>query len=98
MELFHIAPIRLERGSIIQPGNWGRIVKAHGWNHPAAFREAILENVRTSRIPEKPSRLECVFCFKEVQDANLFLSQNLDGFRFSILYRVRVADTVCHHE
>jgi len=57
---YHCAPIALSAGSIIQPGNWGRIIRQYlssdGGTFAVGFRERILEDIRAMHYPEKPSR------------------------------------------
>ena len=65
---FHCAPIGLSVGSIIQPGNWGRVIRLSEYQAAPNtglptfhFREALLEISRQAHAPKKPSRLNCVF-------------------------------------
>ena len=60
---FHLSGGLLGEGSVILPGNWGRILRAYGWQHPQAAKEMILEAARLRIAPGKPSRLECCFAF-----------------------------------
>jgi hypothetical protein len=63
---FHSSPVLLSPGSIILPGNYGRIIRLIGPQHPLHARETVLENVRVQHFPEKPSRLEsCFACTSE---------------------------------
>lgn len=91
MLLFHLAPLRLAAGSIILPGNYGRMVGIFGWEHPNSHREAILEAVRAQHFPGLPSRLRSVFCVASREDAAIFQAEN-DGFRYHVLHRVRAAE------
>lgn len=61
--LFHIAPLPLAPGSIILPGNWGRIIRHAGHAHTLARRETELEKHRAAEWPEKPTRWEATFAF-----------------------------------
>lgn len=58
---FHLAPLKLEIGSIILPGNWGRIVRLCGTGHARWNNELVLENRRVALDPALPSRLDCCF-------------------------------------
>ena len=91
MDLFHLSGGCLGAGSIVEPGNWGRVLRAHGWNHAQAFREMALESARVSRFSHCPSRLESGFAFVRLDDARAF-QQTVNGFRTHILYRVRLTD------
>ena len=55
----------LAPGSVVNPGNWGRIIRKYrtdGFGSPwILFREEIFEHVRQSQFPTKPSRLEGIF-------------------------------------
>lgn len=58
-------------GSVILPGNWGRIVRGYrsGFGDPSiAFRERALEDIRLTEFPLKPSRLDCVFTIENLDD------------------------------
>ena len=91
MDLFHLAQQRLGRGSVILPGNYGRLLARLGWPHAASHREAILEAVRAEHYAQLPSRLRCVFCFARRGDAAVFQAED-DGFKHHVLHRVRPSD------
>lgn len=69
MTLFHVAPIPLGVGSVIEPGNFGRIIQYHPAGSFLAHREAIYELVRTNEFPDKPSRLSCIFLLPTEEEA-----------------------------
>lgn len=54
---FHIAPMLLGAGSVILPGNWGRVLKLYTNANDVFYREHILETIRANEYPDKPSRL-----------------------------------------
>lgn len=58
--LYHVSPILLGVGSIIEKGNWGRIIKKYTDKNANSvlFREIILEMIRSEHYPDKPSRLD----------------------------------------
>lgn len=61
---FHAAPVLLSPNSVIEPGNWGRFMRAYepeGQNLVRMYREMALEGFRRALCPEKPSRLACLF-------------------------------------
>lgn len=63
---FHACPLILEVGSIIKPGNWGRIIKTYQSDRAPwhlAVRELCYENVRLEQHSEKPSRFSSIFLF-----------------------------------
>jgi hypothetical protein len=57
MPLYHCSPAWLEPGSVIRPGNYGRVLKLNGPKHNHWLREEMLEFVRKHAFPDKPSRL-----------------------------------------
>lgn len=61
MPLFHAAWVWLEPGSVIRPGNYGRIIQITGSTHPHWTRETVLEKVHREEFPNKPSRLLSAF-------------------------------------
>jgi hypothetical protein len=87
MDFYHLSGAQLAVGSIIEPGNWGRIIRATQWTHNQAVREMVLEAARLARFATMPSRLDCNFGFISLDEANVFRSQ-IHGFGMHILYRV----------
>jgi hypothetical protein len=85
---FHCAAVPLGRGSVICPGNWGRIIRLYGPNDGTfriAFREWVMENVRVTEYPQKPSRLHSSFVLLNLEEAKFFR----DSFQqYSIIYEV----------
>lgn len=92
MQLFHWCPAKLASGSIIEPGNFGRIVDLYGYKHPHYLRELALEQARQNVAGEAPSRLNCIFCFLTEQDARAFRFREHQGFATSHLYQVEAID------
>jgi hypothetical protein len=78
MPLFHLAPLRLAAGSVIEPGNWGRILKRYqnphaqqqtmgnGW---LMARELVYEIARLNFAPEAPSRFQSCFAVESLEAA-----------------------------
>jgi hypothetical protein len=83
MPFFHCNSTPLANGSIIQSGNWGRIILAVGWGHNQAFREAVFEHVRVIDFPTRPSRLNCSFFFDSEAEAIGYL--RADGARSMLM-------------
>jgi hypothetical protein len=71
--LFHSSPTLLGAGSVIMPGNYGRIIRATGKAHPYWERERVLEEVRKQRYSKKPSRLTSTFCCTSLDTARFYL-------------------------
>lgn len=78
---FHFAPLRLRAGSIIEPGNWGRLLHFHPVVQTSTgkagiemllARELAFEMVRAQRFGEKPSRLSCCFVLPTIEDVHKY--------------------------
>jgi Protein of unknown function (DUF2441) len=88
------APVELSVGSIIQPGNWGRIINLYeaqpGAGLPTnVFREALMEFARQIHNPTKPSRLACVFACPTLQGAIEFRNKHQ---KTNLIYEVKPLD------
>lgn len=88
---FHLSGAMLAPGSIIQPGNWGRLIRAYGWQHNHSLRETALEQARLATAPHLPSRLDSAFVIPTLEEAQRFRS-TIQGFQQHILYRVTLLD------
>jgi hypothetical protein len=85
---FHIAYGHLGEGSIIQPGNWGRIIRRYPVQQstqPLMARELIFELVRVNEFSNKPSRLAAAFVFEKQEDALTFLHKER---KYDVLHEV----------
>lgn len=87
LTFFHLAPIPLSIGSQILPGNWGRIKRMEKNGSDKLFREYVIERVRERSFPSKPSRMNCVFAFVDIQEAVRFRAAN-GAFEYSLIYRI----------
>ncbi|MGY4284912.1 hypothetical protein ACVWXO_004132 [Bradyrhizobium sp. LM2.7] len=92
---FHLSGIMLRPGSIIEPGNFGRITRAIGVNHTHWHREQALEAARLRNHPHKPSRLAAAFASIDEREALSFRAR-IPGFAFHMLYRVSLVDPEAH--
>jgi hypothetical protein len=88
---FHLSGAMLAPGSIIMPGNWGRMIRAIGWQHSLAMREMALENAWVMSYPNRPSRLDASFVLPTLDEARNF-KQRIGGFANHLLYRVTLCD------
>lgn len=90
----------LASGSVVEPGNWGRIfnIEQQG-NFLSADRlipplkviiETTFEGIRKESFPLMVSRLEGVFLFDNLDSAKVYLSVNKKYF--DILYQVEVTN------
>ncbi|HHS8321899.1 TPA: hypothetical protein ACTUO9_002016 [Legionella anisa] len=86
---YHVAQLLLEPGSIILPGNFGRIINLMGINHTLYSREMLLEYVRVKDFNDKPSRLSSCFVLSNIEDAKFYLQYNAPT---SVIYEVTVID------
>lgn len=89
MPYYHLSGGRLGAGSIIQPGNFGRLIRLHGWNHNLAVREMALEAARLASFENLPSRFDSCFGFASLAEAQAFQAQ-INGFQTHLLYRVSI--------
>jgi hypothetical protein len=91
MDFFHLSGALLATGSVVAPGNWGRVIRAAQWTHTQAIREMALEAARIARFPGCPSRLDSAFMFPTRAEADSFRAAN-GAFGFHLLYRVTLMD------
>ena len=86
---FHCAPLPLGAGSVVQPGNWGRVLRLYAWNPNQivlnAWREALLEQAHDIYAPQKPSRLAATFALPSQQEAVEFRNKHATT---SLIYEV----------
>jgi hypothetical protein len=73
---FYCYSLPLEVGSVIRPGNWGRILRTYTPQSSSSpwilTRELVYELVRVRSFPKKPSRFDSIYvCFTEA-DLNDF--------------------------
>lgn len=86
---FHCASMLLGPGSVICPGNWGRIKHACGGNGAVLARELGLERIRAEHYSTKPSRLSSAFVSKSLPDAEQFRNKHALA---SIVYEVSLVE------
>lgn len=97
---FHCAPMKLAPGSIIEPGNWGRVMHLYNWN-PNNFalniwREALLEQARQIHAPQKPSRLTSAFAIPSLAEATAYRDRHATT---NLIYQVEpIAENPPTHE
>lgn len=104
MPYFHFQPNELASGAVIEPGNFGRLLRTHealpDFNLGRVFvtallcREMLWESMRLERWPKLPSRQKCVFIFPTREDADAYaVENNRDGRQ--ILHEVELVDPNC---
>jgi len=69
---FHSVCVLLESGSVILPGNMGRILKLYKPGSDRLIQEEIYERARLAMQPDAPSRLACTFVCPTRADAAAF--------------------------
>ncbi|MDR6757182.1 hypothetical protein J2Y48_002478 [Mycoplana sp. BE70] len=69
---FYVTSRNLVPGSIIQPGNWGTVIKQYGKAHLRYADEMRFEEIRDSEFPSKPSRLTSNFLCARREDADWY--------------------------
>lgn len=92
MDYFHVAPTILGMGSIIMPGNWGRVIRLYNWEGSSlitTYRELALEQARMMIAPKAPSRLGCVYACETIEGALKYRATNA---LTSLIYRVQKVD------
>lgn len=72
MRCFRVDDRGLQVGHIIEQGRWGRLLGEIGDAHEQFEREMMLERIRVSEFPEKPSRLTGSFAFGYLKHADQF--------------------------
>ncbi|WP_432706422.1 DUF2441 domain-containing protein [Azotobacter salinestris] len=84
---YHVAPTILGEGSIIMPGNWGRVMRFNNEVTVPLLREHIFELVRVTKHPDKPSRMNCLFVLDKLQDAEHYRAKYKPS---EIIYQVSI--------
>lgn len=69
---FHAVCAMVDIGSVLVPGNMGRILKLYQPDAPRAILERDFEEVRQSLDADLPSRSECIFLCPTFDDALAF--------------------------
>lgn len=92
---FHLAPILIAPGSVIEPGNFGRVIALRGEAHPLFRREMAYEDMRQKQFAHRPSRLNCLFGFLTLEEAELYRA-NIQGYKESVLYEVESVENGPH--
>ncbi|WP_052731806.1 hypothetical protein [Devosia geojensis] len=88
---FHLNSTPLGVGSIVEPGNWGRIIRLYGLSHGRFAIEAAMEDVRANEFAHLPSRLEAAFFFDDVHEAKHYADAD-NSRRLMLLYQVELVD------
>jgi len=91
-EFFHASGMLLAPGSVVLPGNFGRIIHKLGPAHNLYQYETALELSRVVKYPQYLSRLGCVFLWASYGDYLAFRAQDESYFRSMVMYKVEIVD------
>ncbi|MCF1449970.1 DUF2441 domain-containing protein [Agrobacterium vitis] len=92
MPLYHLAMFPLREGSIIEPGNFGRMLHLYkyatdnGW---MVARELAFEMARLRVAPEAPSRLKACYALGSLEEARRYQDTNA---RFNVMIEVELSE------
>lgn len=90
---FHAAPLPLQPGSVILPGNWGRLLSLYRRGvigDPWIFgADMTFEMIRLKEFPSLPSRLASAFVFEALEHAHNHLVLKAPT---NFLYRVELVE------
>lgn len=99
---FHFTMAKLGAGSIIEPGNWGRLLRRY--QHKPSVpngqffgvswilcRELVFEIERLKHTPSKPSRFDAAFVIPTRDQADWYRVAN-DQFGTQVLHEVEIVD------
>jgi hypothetical protein len=90
---YYLCSYPLGSGSVIEPGNWWRILRRHPLNtcNPRVLiQELAFERVRAAEFPEKPTRAKANFLCETREDIKAF--QGRSRRSFDIIYEVGLCD------
>jgi len=84
----------LGSGSIIEPGNWGRMLALDVYNF-VVFKEMVFEGVRRKYYSHLPSRLNSVMLCESVDAASAFRAKC--NREYDLIFKVELVDpaTMC---
>jgi len=92
---FHLNSALMAPGSVVLPGNFGRMMRMHT-HDPMMYREHILEIVRQTQFPDKPSRLKSAFVTSSLEEAVKFKVQT--NRTVDLIYEVEFVEDVPLHQ
>jgi hypothetical protein len=92
-DYYFLCPYPLRVGSIVEPGNWGRILRRYtpgNANLWLIVKEQVYEQIRREQFPALPSRLTSAFVCETLNDLRDF--QTRTNRQFDLPYRVELVD------
>lgn len=94
-DYFFACSYPLAPGSIVDPGNWGRMIKKYrtdGFGNAwVLFREEVFEEVRKTSFQSKPSRYSSIFLCESEADLREFIQTT--SRVFDLIYQVEIVDS-----
>lgn len=86
---FRVDEREFNAGDVIPAGRWGSTVLKTGEKHLQYHREKLMESIRVSIYPDKPSRLTSNFAFPTLKFADHYFQSRWDhGERRLYVYQV----------
>jgi hypothetical protein len=90
-EFFFACSYPLGEGSVVLPGNWGRMIgKNPDQQQEYILKERVIEQIRQHGFPKRPSRLKSIFLCETLEELEKFLASS--GRFFDIKYAVRLTN------
>lgn len=93
MPYYYACSYPLTSGSVVEKGNWGRMLRQEligPGNAARLLREVVFEKVRLQCYPNRPSRFDCNFVCPTVESANQFVKSA--NRIFDLIYEVEFTD------
>lgn len=91
---FHLSQALLAPGSVIENGNFGRMLDRYTpggeFDISLLYREEVFEFIRLTKYADKPSRLLSIFLLKNLEEAFQYMMFNAKNHN---LYEVEIIDT-----
>jgi hypothetical protein len=92
MPFYYLCSYPLGPESVIQKGNWGRIMRLNLINQNSALyliRELAFERIRIEEFPDRPSRFKSVFLCPSIESVREFKKERPS---FDIIYEIMPLD------
>lgn len=90
---YHITQPLLATGSVIENGNFGRLLEKYNrefGNLEILYREEVLEFIRKEKYPAKPSRFKSIFLLDSIENAFKYKEVNAPNQN---IYKVKILDS-----
>lgn len=89
-EYYWLGFYELGKGSIVYPGNWGRIKNKAFAASPNILKELIYENVRLRLYPAYPSRLNSIFVCPSLEE--IIKYQKITSKVTEVIHKVKLVN------